>query len=116
MKKDLEALFEDYVSDPEKDRTDAEWQRVSKPSTVYLKWDRPGYILEGVWLGTIPGKYGPEGQVDSDGNLVVFKLHTVLLRALESVEMGTKVRILYDGLRVSQKSGREFKAFSVYTR
>lgn len=111
----LDSLFKEHASDPNKDRSDAEWQRVSKPPTAYLKWNSPGQALEGVWLGTVPGKFGPQGQMDVQGKLVVFPLHTVLARELEGVAPGTPVKIEYLGLEMG-KAGRQYKAFSIFVK
>lgn len=79
---------------------------------TFYKFDHEGQVLEGVWRGTKPGKYGDNGVVEqADGSMVQFTLN-VTLRDLVKVPDGADVRITYRGM-ARAKNGNEFKAFTI---
>ena len=82
----------------------------------FIKWVNEGDSTEGIFKGTMPGKYGTLGLIEQDDSLemVAFPLHTVLENKLKDISEGTSVRIEYLG-KVTGKSGREYKDFDVYT-
>ena len=88
----------------------------SESEFKFMKWVTEGDSTEGVWKGTMQGKYGLLGLVEQEESLemVAFPLHTVLENKLKDVADGTLLRIEYLG-KVTGKSGREYKDFDVFT-
>ena len=94
------------------------WKRLGdeeRPSRDLIKWDRIGMELEGIWKGAVEGEYGELGQVETaSGELIAFPLLTILQRRLKDVEEGIKVKIIYLGKKLSNKSGREYKDYDTF--
>ncbi len=91
----------------------ARWRKVTGLSEIY-KWRDQGQSLEGTWRGIKEGEFGLLGTIETaEGVKVSFPLLTALADRLKEVREGTLIRIIYEGLQVSQ-AGREFKAFEVF--
>src|SRR5262245_26323818 len=82
-----------------------------------LKWRdiEPGTTLEGAWIGSTAGEYGPIGELilTADQRKVKFPMPAALEERLGKVHEGAVLTIQYCGLRKT-KSGREFHAFKVF--
>jgi len=87
------------------------WRQIGQGQ--FHKWETPGEELEGVWMGTHDGRYGPLGTLETPTGLVSFPLHTALFERLKRVREGGDVLIRYTGKQTS-KAGRVFKHFEVY--
>ncbi len=79
---------------------------------IYARWvvvtKRFG---EGVWRGTVSGKFSLSGRLDTDDGEVHVSM-SAGLRDLEEVPEGTRVRITFEKWAVS-KGGNEFRLFKV---
>jgi hypothetical protein len=108
----------------------ATWHRIVDPedeakskkgngSGTWIKWAacEVGYELEGVWLGTKPGKkYSDFGVVKiADGTSVCFGLTKVLTKLLARVKIGSLVAIVYLGSRTTASGDGTYHLFEVYS-
>jgi hypothetical protein len=93
--------------------TDKKW--VQRGGGTFFKWDTPGQSLEGLWQGQREGKFGQLGTISTASGNVTFPLHTALEMLLDGMPDGTLVRIVFTGKQMNARSGREFKAFDVFT-
>ncbi len=91
------------------------WRSVSEGGDL-LKWAglAAGYELEGAWLGTKPGKFGPLGllQPDNEDPVITFTMPYKLESKLRKVAEGTRVRIVYMGM-VPAGDGKTLYNFDV---
>ena len=88
------------------------WKKVNEGEgggDNFMKWESVGQTLEGVWEGLSEGKFGDLGCI----NGVKFPMHTVLDKALNEVEDGVKVKVVYMGMKTSKK-GNRYKDFDVF--
>ena len=77
-------------------------------------WTSPGATLVGVWMGSTTGEQGPRGVLETDGGEVIrFNLPLTLRQQVGELDPGTPCKIVYTGDRVSQRTGRSYKAFTV---
>lgn len=74
-----------------------------------FKFHEVGQSLEGKWEGVSEGKFGEFGQIEG----TKFPMHAVLAKALEDLEEGTLIKIVYKGMKKS-KIGREYKNFDIF--
>lgn len=91
------------------------WQpRASGP---ILTWAAQpvGFALEGTWLGTTPGQYGPLGQIEDDDKTVVKFALPAVLRERMTMPVGTVVKIEYLGTETGKKSGKPYHNFDVFS-
>jgi hypothetical protein len=93
----------------------AEKKWVERGGGDFFKWDVEGKALEGLWRGTKPGKFGDLGILETGAGNVSFPLHTALALMVEGLKDGTEVRIEYHGKQKNENTGREFKAFKLFT-
>jgi hypothetical protein len=87
------------------------WRQVGHGQ--FHKWDTPGDELEGRWIGTHEGRFGPLGSIDAPDGVITFPLHTALFDRLRRIPEGTDVLIRYTG-RQTSRAGRVFKSFDVF--
>ena len=76
-----------------------------------------GFTLEGLWLGTTPGRYGPLGQIqieDDDKTVVKFPMPAVLHERM-TMPVGTVVKIEYLGKEIGTRSGKPYHNFDVFS-
>ena len=80
----------------------------------FTKWDAIGTTVEGYWIGTSEGKYGPVGKLlmGEAEEEVTFPLCARLKEPLGALGPYEEVRIRYLGEHPG-RNGRTFKAFSV---
>jgi hypothetical protein len=79
-----------------------------------LAWTVPGATLIGVWMGSTTGENGPRGVLESDtGDVIRFNLLLSLRQQVGELDRGVRCKIVYPGDRVSQRTGRSYKAFTV---
>lgn len=77
-------------------------------------WTAPGATLVGVWMGSTTGDKGPRGVLVTDtGETIRFNLPVSLRQQVGELNPGTRCKIVYAGDRVSQRTGRSYKAFTV---
>ena len=71
-------------------------------------------MLEGIWEGTTPGRFGDLGIIkQADGKQITFPMHTVLADRFKRIRDGAEVQIHYLGKEVNKK-GTEFKNFEIF--
>jgi hypothetical protein len=87
------------------------WRQVGHGQ--FHKWESPGDELEGRWIGSHEGRFGPLGSIDAREGVITFPLHTALLDRLRRIPEGTDVLIRYTG-RQTSRAGRVFKSFDVF--
>jgi hypothetical protein len=89
-----------------------EWTPLN-PSAGFA-WTAPGATLVGVWMGSTTGENGPRGVLETDtGEVVRFTLPVSLRQQVGELDSGTRCKITYTGDRVSRRTGRSYKAFTV---
>src|SRR5262249_2106988 len=82
--------------------------------TPGFAWTVPGTTLAGVWMGSTTGERGPRGVIEDDsGQVIRFTLPVSLRQQVGDVEPGTRCKITYTGDRISQRTGRSYKNFTV---
>lgn len=92
------------------------WKKLSSEDqgeSMFVKWNKPGIQIEGEWLGSKEGKYGPVGSIKTDKGLLRFPITYQLDNYLEGVLEGQFVNIKYLRSDVSKKTGRTVKVFDV---
>lgn len=96
----------------QKTESETKWQPVGGgQARTFHKWTEPGEVLEGVWRGTVSGKFGLNGWLDTQDGDVQVSL-SAGLRDLEEVPTGTRVRITFVKWAVS-KGGNRFRLFTI---
>jgi len=89
-----------------------EWMPLN-PSAGFA-WTVPRATLVGVWMGSTTGENGPRGVLESDtGDVIRFNLPVSLRQQVGELDPGTRCKIVYTGDRVSQRTGRSYKTFTV---
>ncbi len=89
-----------------------EWTPLN-PSPGFA-WTAPGTTLVGVWMGSTTGEKGPRGVLESDtGEVIRFSLPVSLREQVGELDPGIRCKIIYAGDRVSRRTGRSYKAFTV---
>jgi len=77
-------------------------------------WTAPGTNLVGVWMGSTTGEKGPRGVLETaTGDVIRFNLPVSLRQQVGELDPGTRCKIVYTGDRVSQRTGRSYKTFTV---
>ena len=91
-----------------------EWKKVERSNAHDFKVEAE---LEGTLKSKVPSKF--EGNdylvTKEDGTDVLVFGKTALQNQLESLELGTKVKIVYTGDQKNENSGRTFEGFDVFT-
>ena len=77
------------------------------------KWTTVGQTVEGVYLGTREGKFGPLVIIETKDGEEAYGQKSVLKRKLEALMPGDLVKIEYLGKRRSQ-AGTEYGDFNVW--
>jgi hypothetical protein len=76
----------------------------------FYKFGEVGQCLEGIWRGTVKGKFGDNGVIETpDGIRHVFTL-SATLKDLLQVPDGTGVKVTYQGMALS-KAGNQYHKF-----
>ena len=89
-----------------------EWSPLN--TSAGFAWTSPGASLIGVWLGSTTGENGPRGVLETDsGEVLRFNLPVNLRQQVGELDPGTRCKIIYSGDRVSQRTGRIYKMFTV---
>ncbi len=82
-------------------------------------FESPGDFIQGVFCGTVANVGENESSVhiiQSEGKRVGIWGSAVLDKRMSSVNLSADVMIVFQSLEQSEKSGREYKDFSVYAK
>lgn len=78
------------------------------------KWTMVGQSIEGEYVGTREGKYGPLGILKTPDGEVAFGMHKkILADKMSKAQVGDLIKVEYLGKRRSQ-AGIEYSVFEVY--
>jgi hypothetical protein len=86
-------------------------------SATFVKWNQVpiGHVIEGRYLGTHQGKFGPLADLETPDGPMALPMPAALARQLVLVKIGALATIQYDGLQPSKKPGaKDYHAFTVF--
>lgn len=92
--------------------SDKKWKQAS--GGTFHKWDTPGTFIEGVYRGTHAGKFGDVGTLDTPSGPIMFGIKAALVFMLRPNLIGQEIRLVYNGPKVNQNTGKEFKDFTLF--
>lgn len=93
-----------------------EWNEVSQGKILKLDEDNPE--VEGIFVGTRSGQFGPLYDIQQvDGTVVTLPSDTVLVTKLTDNLKGKMVKIVFKGMVESTKRrGKEYKDYNVFVK
>ena len=96
-----------------------DWEKVEQTPSEIWEYEKEGDEL----VGTYNDKeinVGPNEStllsIKTEEGITKVWSNSVLDTQFKEIELGTDVRIVYEGKVTSDKTGREYKNFSVYTK
>lgn len=93
--------------------SDKKW--VERGGGSFRKWDTPGVSIEGIWRGTAPNSFDSlNGQLDTPAGRVAFPYTRGLEMLLQSIAVGTEIKLVYNGFKSNPNGGKDFKDFTLY--
>jgi hypothetical protein len=90
------------------------WKQIGGNKSGYTTFTTPGDSVAGTFCGTRMGQYGNLVVMKTGQGEITFPLYSALSSRLEDVPEGAAIKVIYNGEQVAKKSGRTFKAFTVY--
>lgn len=88
-------------------------ERVETPGD-WTEWEQEGQEVVGVYKGTEPFRNGFKTTMDTPKGPVIFSTPKLLKAALDNVEIGTRIAIVYLGRGRDTGKGEPLKEFDVY--
>jgi hypothetical protein len=101
------------------EKIDGTWEEIDAADSEIFHFPDDGKELTGTLLQVDEdvGTYGSKlYHIETEGGLSAVWGSQVLDRRLQRVNIGDEIKIVYKGIRTSEKSGREYKDFAVLVR